>query len=77
MSEGNIGKPSKLKDTNLSKEHKEKISKGNKGKKKVFTEEHKKNLAKSKIGFKNPNKGKTYEEIMGVEAAKEFKKKTE
>lgn len=75
MSEGNIGKESKLKNTNLSEQHKAKIGKGNKGKTKVFTEEHKKNLAKAKIGYSNPNKGKTYEEIMGVEAAKEFKQR--
>jgi group I intron endonuclease len=75
MSEANVGKESKLKGTQLSDEHKEKISKGNKGKTKIFTEEHKQNLAKAKEGFKNPNKGKTYEEIMGVEKALEFKKR--
>lgn len=74
MSEGNKGKPSKLKGSKLSEEHKEKISKGNKGKSKIFTEEHKKALSKAKEGFANPNKGKTYEEIMGVEKALEFKK---
>lgn len=75
MSEGNIGKESKLKNTNLSEEHKNKISKGNKGKTRVFSEEHKEALKRAKIGHKNPNKGKTYEEIMGVEAAKAFKEK--
>lgn len=75
MSEGNIGKESKTKGSKLTDEHKEKISKGNKGKTKIFTEEHKQNLSKAKEGFKNPNKGKTYEEIMGVEKALEFKKK--
>jgi group I intron endonuclease len=73
MSEGNKGKPSKLKGSELSEEHKEKISKGNKGKTKIFTEEHKQNISKSNKGNINPNKGKTYEEIMGVEKAQEFK----
>ncbi|MGK3946190.1 NUMOD3 domain-containing DNA-binding protein, partial [Streptomyces caeruleatus] len=39
------------------------------------TDEHKKNLAKAKEGVKNPNNGKTYEEIMGVEKALEFKQR--
>ena len=59
----------------LTDEHKEKISKGNKGKTKTFTEEHKNNIGKSKKGVESPNKGKTYEEIMGVEKALEFKKR--
>lgn len=75
MSQANIGVESKLKNTHLSEEHKLKIGKGNKGKKKVFTEEHKEALKKAKKGFKNPNKGKTYEEIMGVEEAKAFKQR--
>jgi group I intron endonuclease len=75
MSEGNKGKPSKLKGSELSEEHKEKISEGNKGKRKFFTEEHKQNISKSNKGNINPNKGKTYEEIMGVEKAQEFKKR--
>ena len=75
MSEGNIGKPSKLKGLGLTEEHKEKISKGNKGKTKIFTEEHKQNLSKAKEGFKNPAKGKTYEELYGHEKALEMKQK--
>jgi group I intron endonuclease len=75
MSESNIGKESKLKGSKLSDEHKEKISKGNKGKTKIFTEEHRQNLIKAKENYKNPNKGKTYEEIMGFEKALEFKKR--
>jgi group I intron endonuclease len=75
MSEGNKGKPSKLKGSELSEEHKEKISKGNKGKTKIFTEEHKQNISKSNKGNISPNKGKTYEEIMGVEKAQEFKQR--
>lgn len=74
----NTGKPSKLKGSQLSEEHKKKISDGNVGKKKVFTEEHKINLSKAgKERFKdgNPNKGKTYEEIMGQEKAMVLKKK--
>ena len=75
MSEGNVGKESKLKGSHLTDEHKEKISDANKGKKKVFTEQHKKNLAKANKGRENPNKGKSYEEIMGIEKALEFKKR--
>jgi group I intron endonuclease len=60
----------------LSEETKKKISESNKGKKKIFSEEHKKKLSESNKGKKkNPYRGKTYEEIMGVEKAKELKKK--
>jgi group I intron endonuclease len=74
MSEKNKNKPSKLRGSELSEEHKEKISKTNKGKSRVFSEEHKKALSKAKENYVNPNKGKTYEEIMGHEKALEFKK---
>lgn len=75
MSEGNVGKKSKLKNTNLSEEHKKKIGKANKGKTRVFSEEHKEALRRAKVNYKNPNKGKSYDEIMGVEAAKALKEK--
>lgn len=76
MAESNIGKKSKLKGVKLSEEHKNNISKSLKGiKKEPFSEEHKKNLSKSHKGRSNPNKGKTLEEIMGVERAAELRKR--
>jgi len=76
MAESNKGKESKLKGTKLSEEHKEKISESLKGvKKKPFSEEHKKNLSEAKKGKSNSSKGKTLEEIMGVERAAEFRKR--
>ncbi len=67
--------PSRMKGKTQSDETRRKISEGNKGKSRIFTEEHKKNISKAQIGKKSPHKGKTYEEIMGVEAAKELKER--
>jgi len=80
ISEGNInsysrGRKAWNKGVPQTEEHKNKISEANKGKTKVFTEEHKENIGKAKKGKSNSMKGKTYEEIMGVEAAKEFKER--
>lgn len=75
MSEGNVGKPSGMKNKTHSEETKKKMSEAHKGKTKVFTEEHKQNISKAKKGKTNSLKGKTYEEIMGVEAAKELKER--
>ena len=71
MSESLKGKKKKFRP--LSEETKRKISESNKGKKKPMSDKHKESLSKAKKGWKNPNKGKTYEEIMGVDAAKRFK----
>ena len=80
ISEGNRNSYSKgrkawNKGVPQTEEHKNKISEANKGKIKVFTEEHKENIGKAKKGKSNSMKGKAYEEIMGVEAAKEFKER--
>lgn len=40
-----------------------------------FTDEHKRNISKAKKGWKNPLKGKSYEEIFGKIRAQEIKKK--
>jgi hypothetical protein len=77
MAAGNIGKESKIKGKTLTQEHKNKISAGNLGKIKFFSEEHKKKLSmaqKRRFEKGHPSKGKTYEQIMGVEKANELKR---
>ena len=67
--------PSRMKGKTQSEETRRKISEGNKGKTRTFTEEHKENLSKSKKGKSNSMKGRTYEDIMGVEKAIELKER--
>lgn len=66
--------------TIISKEHRKKISDANKekipwNKNMKMSEEHKRILSEAHLGIGNKIKGKSYEEVYGIERAKEIKEK--